>query len=220
MLEIACFNASSAIAAAKAGADRIELCADYGAGGVTPSMSCVHEVHDAVSIPINIMIRPRAGNFNYTAAEFSQMKFEIEEFKELASGFVFGILDSGKRVDEGRNRELVELAAALPCTFHRAIDEVDDLSRAVESVIACGFRSILTSGGEKSASEGADKVAELQEERGQKISLILGGGVRSSNAARLKEKTAVSWLHSAAITKLGEDADTAEVRLMRQALKG
>jgi copper homeostasis protein len=220
MLEIACFNTSSASAATEAGADRIELCIDYAAGGVTPPVSCVREVLAAVSsIPVMAMIRPRAGDFDYTAAEFMQMKSEIRALKELANGFVFGILDSEKCIDEARNRELVELAAPLPCTFHRAIDEVEDLGRAVESVIACGFKNILTSGGEKSAAEGAETVSELQGRYGEHINLILGGGVRSANLAELKEKTAVSWFHSAAITKPGEDADVKEVRSMREALR-
>ena len=220
MLEIACFNTSSASAAAEAGADRIELCMNYADGGVTPPTSCVLEVLDAVSpIPVMTMIRPRAGDFDYTAAEFAQMRSEIEALKDLANGFVFGVLDSEKRVDEARNRELVELAAPLPCTFHRAIDEVKDLERAVESVIACGFKNILTSGGEKSAAEGAGVVSKLQGRYGQHINLILGGGVRSANLAELKEKTAVPWFHSAAITKPGEDADVEEVRSTLQALE-
>jgi copper homeostasis protein len=219
MLEIACFNAPSAIAAARAGADRIELCIDYAAGGITPPMSCVREVLPAVcSTPVMIMIRPRGGDFNYTTAEFAQMKIEIDALKDLANGFVFGILDSEKHVDEARNRELVELAAPLPCTFHRAIDEVEDLGRAVKSVIACGFTNILTSGGGKSAAEGAETVSELQARFGQHINLVLGGGVRSANLAELKAKTAVPWFHSAAITEPGEEADVGEVRSMRQAL--
>jgi copper homeostasis protein len=218
MLEIACFNASSALSAGRAGADRIELCADYAAGGVTPPISWIHEVCQAVSIPVNVMIRPRAGDFSYTAAEFEQMKHDIGALRDSASGFVFGILDSEKHVDEARNKELVELAAPLPCTFHRAIDEVEELGRAVESVIRCGFTSILTSGGEKSAAEGAERATELQEHYGQDISLILGGGVRSANLAELKERTAVPWLHSAAITRPGEDVDSEEVRTMQQAL--
>ena len=226
MLEIACFSASSAIRAAKAGADRIELCADYAAGGVTPPLSTLHNIRDELqkshkyvqkektkAVPINVMIRPRGGDFNYSAAEFSQMRSNMEMFKdsEAVDGFVFGILDEEKRIDAARNRELVEIAWPLPCTFHRAIDEVNDLDTAVSTIIDLGFQSILTSGGARNAIQGADKVSQLQEKYGDRISLILGGGVRSANVVGLKEKTEVGWVHSAAILVTGEEVDENEV---------
>jgi copper homeostasis protein len=220
MLEIACFNSVSAIAAAKTGADRIELCADYAAGGVTPSLSALQDVRKETTIPINIMIRPRAGNFNYSDEEFQQMKREIEMFKVFAGGVVFGILDSSHRINTARNRELVENAAPLPCTFHRAIDEVEEMDEAVEEIIRCGFKSILTSGGMRSALEGAERVGRLQEKFGTRISLVLGGGVRGANAEELKRRTGVQWLHSAAITKPGEDVDEEEVKNIQRILAG
>ncbi|KAG9190211.1 hypothetical protein G6011_08299 [Alternaria panax] len=218
MLEIACFNAPSAVSAARAGADRIELCANYSAGGVTPSLSTLQDVLGETTIPINVMIRPRAGNFDYSDEEFTVIKNEMEMFKPLASGFVFGILDTNRRVDSTRNRELVEAAAPLPCTFHRAIDEAEDLEEAVETVVRCGFKSILTSGGAKSALQGADKLRQLQSRFGADLSLIAGGGVRSTNIEELKTRTHITWLHSAAITAPGEDADGQEVSKMQEEL--
>lgn len=100
------------------------------------------------------------------------------EIHTLITELLLGILESKNRVDPTRNAELVELAAPLPCTFHRAIDEVDDLDEALRIVINCGFKSILTSGGESNAVAGAAKVAHLQAKFGSQISLILGGGAR------------------------------------------
>lgn len=217
MLEIACFNSSSAFFAAQAGADRIELCADYVVGGITPPLSSFQRARQLTRIPINVMIRPRAGDFTYSKEEFEKMKAEILLFKPFASGFVFGILELDERVDEARNRELVELAAPLPCTFHRAVDEVEDMDAAVGSIISCGFRSILTSGGAKTAVEGAETVAKLQKKYAAEIVFILGGGVRSTNLEELKNHGAW-WLHSAAITRPGEDVDDAEVKKMQQIL--
>ncbi|KAH8724397.1 copper homeostasis protein CutC [Phaeosphaeriaceae sp. PMI808] len=218
MLEVACFTVSSAISAARAGADRLELCADYSAGGITPSMHSLLQIRKETDIPINIMIRPRAGNFHYSAAGFEQMRHDIALFATLASGFVFGILDIHGHVDVARNSELVDIASPLPCTFHRAIDEAADLDEAVEMVIACGFKSLLTSGGKKNAEEGAERVKHLQEKFGKKVSLIVGGGVRSSNAAVLTRRVGVQWVHSAAITKAGEEVDVEEVIKMKDAL--
>ncbi|KAF2445996.1 hypothetical protein P171DRAFT_431368 [Karstenula rhodostoma CBS 690.94] len=219
MLEIACFNVSSAIAAAEAGADRIELCADYAAGGVTPSVDALIEVRRSTTIPINVMIRPRPGDFVYTTLQHYQMKLDILNSKPTASGFVFGILDSENRVDEARNRELVDMAAGLPCTFHRAFDMVPEQAEAVESLIRCGFTSILTSGGQVDAVSGAGCVAQLQKDFGDRITFILGGGVRSSNLAALRQQTTVPWYHSAAITQPGETVDPDEVSNLQSILK-
>jgi copper homeostasis protein len=104
------------------------------------------------------------------------------------------------------------MAKPLPCTFHRAIDEVKDLGEATEKVIECGFKSILTSGGMKNALEGAEKVQQLQIRYGERVSLILGGGVRSTNVQELRRRTGVEWLHSAAITMPGEDVDEEEIK--------
>lgn len=239
MLEIACFNAPSAIAAAKAGASRIELCADYAAGGVTPILSTLHSIREELDassnrtspdespssshdrVPINVMIRPRGGDFTYSTAELSEMKSNIEWFKAAKSvdGFVFGVLISDNEVDNARNKELVEAASPLPCTFHRAIDEVEDLDAAVEAVIECGFTSILTSGGAKTATEGRDRVAQLQRKFGERISIILGGGVRSANVLELRNDTGVEWLHSAAITGTDEEINGQEVQRMIEILQ-
>ncbi|CAA9957388.1 hypothetical protein P3342_001181 [Pyrenophora teres f. teres] len=218
MLEIACFNPHSAIAAAKSGAHRIELCADYAAGGVTPSLSALQQVRKETSIPVNVMIRPRGGDFNYSDRDFQRMKQEVENLSSLATGFVFGILDSTHRLDKHRNCELVEIASPLPCTFHRAIDQVEDFEEAVEAVIYCGFKSILTSGGKNTALEGAKELHHLQTRFGTRISLIAGGGVRSTNAEELKRRTGVQWLHSAAITQSGEDVDDEEVKKLHKIL--
>jgi copper homeostasis protein len=220
MLEIACFTTSSAITAARSGADRIELCADYSAGGVTPSMHTLLAIRREVRhVPMNIMIRPRAGNFHYSTAEFEHMRHDIAMFATLASGFVFGILDANGRVDVARNSELVDIAAPLPCTFHRAIDEAGDMDEAVEKVVACGFKSILTSGGEKTAEQGLERVRRLQEKFGKRVSLVVGGGIRSGNVGEVKRRTGVEWVHSAAITGYAEEVDGEEVEKMKRLLR-
>lgn len=218
MLEIACFNGPSAILAAESGADRIELCADYAAGGVTPPIEWLDEVRNVTDIPVHVMVRPRGGDFVYNDNEFEQMENDLMSFKSIASGFVFGLLDTSNNIDAARNRHLVRLAAPLPCTFHRAIDGTLDLDKALEQVIDCGFHSVLTSGGGKSASDGADTVAGLQKRFGQRISIIVGGGIRSSNLMEVKRSTVVPWFHSAAITQRGEVVDSEEIVKMQAVL--
>ena len=175
--------------------------------------------NDENNIPINIMIRPRAGDFRYCAAEFEQMRHDIALFSHLASGFVFGILDANGRVDVARNAELVDIAEPLPCTFHRAVDETPDLEEAVEMVVGCGFKSVLTSGGGKTAEEGVERIKQLQEKFGGRVSLVVGGGVRSGNVEGLKRRTGVEWVHSAAVTGEGEEVDGEEVRRIQGVLE-
>jgi copper homeostasis protein len=218
MLEIACFNFDSAVGAAGGGADRIELCTNYTAGGLTPSLDTLHQIRKETTKPVNVMIRPRAGDFLYSYGEFEQMKRDIHTFGAEASGFVFGILDEHNRVDEVRNGELVKLAAPLPCTFHRAFDQLVDMPTAIEQLVTCGFRAILTSGGPSDAVTGASTVAQLQKDYGHVITIIIGGGVRSSNVGVLKEKTGVQWYHSAAILGHGEMVDVGEVERLQAQL--
>ncbi|KIA85201.1 copper homeostasis protein CutC [Flavobacterium sp. AED] len=216
-LEIACFNLQSVIIAQENGADRVELCANMKEGGTTPDFEITKAVRKILSIDLNVMIRPRGGNFVYSDGEFEEMKTEIEEFKKLdVDGFVFGILKEDGSVNNEQNAALVVLAHPFPCTFHRAFDVVKDVNQSLESVIECGFKTILTSGQEKNVVEGIDVLAELVEKANNRITIMPGGGLRSFNIALLKQKTNASFYHSSAITDSSETANGDEV----QALKG
>ncbi|MFV5699482.1 copper homeostasis protein CutC [Flavobacterium sp. ZT3R17] len=215
-LEIACFNLQSAIIAQQNGADRVELCANMKEGGTTPHFEITKTAREVLSIDLNVMIRPRGGNFVYSDDEFEQMKTEIGQFKKLdVDGFVFGILNKNGSVNKEQNKELVALAHPFPCTFHRAFDEVKDVNQSLESVIECGFKSILTSGQEKNVVEGIAVLAELIEKSNNRITIIPGGGLRSSNIALLKQKTNATFYHSSAITDSSETANGDEVKALK-----
>ncbi|KAF2424888.1 hypothetical protein EJ08DRAFT_723129 [Tothia fuscella] len=199
-LEIACFNVESALIAVKAGANRIELCAGASVGGTTPSLEDLEYIKARVDIPVSVMIRPRGGNFVYSIQELQRIEEDIKQFRSLADGFVFGVLDSNGHVDKTVNRRLVDLAAGTPCTFHRAFDEIADLVKGAENVIECGFAAILTSGGEIDAVKGSDGIAEVVKRTKGRLDVITGGGVRSRNIWEIKEKTGGYWFHSSAIT--------------------
>ncbi|KAL1957079.1 hypothetical protein VTO42DRAFT_6337 [Malbranchea cinnamomea] len=219
LLEIACFNRSSALVAQTAGADRIEFCDNMAVGGITPSLDLLLEIRNSIKIPVYVMIRPRGGNFVYTEGEFETMKSDLVRFKEVADGFVFGILDSNGNVDVERNRELVELAQQSPCTFHRAFDETMDPASALEDVIRCGFEAVLTSGGQTSALAGIDMLSKLVEQAKDRIEIMPGGGVRSSNVWQLKARTGARWYHSSAITQEGDTADAVEIENLKIQLR-
>jgi copper homeostasis protein len=197
LLEISVESVEAAAAAERGGADRIELCSELSVGGLTPDLALIRAVREQIQIPIFVMIRPRAGDFVYSPAEFTQMKERITAAKQAgASGLVFGILKPNHIIDIARTRELVELAQPLPVTFHRAFDACPNLSQALEDVVRCGASRILTSGGAASAPEGAAKIKALVAAAGQRITIVPGAGISAGNILQLAAGTRAREFHS------------------------
>jgi copper homeostasis protein len=217
-LEIACFNIASAIIAQQAGANRIEFCADMNVGGVTPKLADFILLKSKIHIPVFVMIRTRGGNFVYSNEEFEQMKNDILEFKNAGTdGFVFGILTENNEVNAIQNKELVQLANPLPCTFHRAFDEINNQMDALDKIIECGFSTILTSGNVNNALEGLSSLKALASKANDKICIMPGGGVRANNIEILKENIATNWFHSSAVLQ-NETANMDEVFMLKSKL--
>lgn len=223
LLEIACFNAESALIAQEAGADRVELCKEQALGGTTPLLATFKSLKDALDIPIYVMIRPHGRDFTYTDEEYRDMDQAIEIFKqEGAQGFVFGILNEHGTVDKERCRGLVLKAENRPCTFHRAYDEIleIDMLGQLEVLIEAGFRAVLTSGGRRNAVEGKEMLTKLVAAAQGRIDVIVGGGVRASNLEMLREDISAPAYHSSAIVDIkgGEIASRDEVKLLERFL--
>lgn len=219
-LEIACFNLESAVIAQQNGADRAELCEGIEVGGTTPNFEDTTKVRQLIDIDLNVMIRPRGGDFVYSDTEFEQMKLEITEFKKLnINGFVFGILDENNKIDIERNTELVNLAKPFPCTFHRAFDEVIDYEQALEVVISCGFSTILTSGTHSNVMDGIDVLKKLVFQAQNRITIMPGGGLRSTNINHVQEVTQATFYHSSAIIDGTQIANSEEIFKLKSNLK-
>ena len=195
MLEIACFEITSAETAMKSMADRIEFCAHFELGGTTPDFYEFLHLKRTYKTPIYVMIR----------------------FKEAgADGFVFGILDSHNEIDEAKNAELLELAGEIPCTFHRAFDRTSDLEKSIEILIKLGFKTVLTSGGKSDAIQGKENLKNLIEKYGDQIEILIGGGVRSENISALKKLTGGTSFHSSAILKYDTFVTEGEIKKLKQ----
>lgn len=219
-LEIACFNLESALIAQKAGANRVELCADMSVGGTTPTIEMIQQAQENLTIEINVMIRPRGGNFVYSDSELEQMKSDIEIIKKLGiNGFVFGILNEDNTINIERNKELVELAKPLSCTFHRAFDAVLDYEKALGDVISFGFSTILTSGTFSNVMEGKDVLRQLVIQANNRIEIMPGGGLRSNNISELNDMVNANWYHSSAITDGSETANQEEIIQLKKKLQ-
>ena len=219
-IEIACFNFESALLAQKAGADRVELCANISVGGTTPSIEIIQQARKNLTIDFYVMIRPRGGNFVYSELELDQMKSEIETIKKLdVNGFVFGILNEDKTINIEQNKALVELAKPFPCTFHRAFDAVSNYELALEEVISCGFSTVLTSGTFSNVMEGKEVLKKLVIQSKNRIEIMPGGGLRSTNISELNQIVNANWYHSSAITDGTEIANPEEIVQLKNKLK-
>ncbi|WP_277110682.1 copper homeostasis protein CutC [Chryseobacterium taklimakanense] len=219
MLEIACFEITSAETALRSVADRIEFCAEQQLGGITPNIDEFRYLKSVYRKPIYVMIRPKGGDFYYSDLEFEVMKKDLLQFKKSgADGFVFGILNSGNTIDIHRNKVLVDLAGDIPCTFHRAFDRTPDLDAAIKHLIDTGFKAVLTSGGKSSAMEGKENLRNLIEKYGSQIEILIGGGVRSGNITELKNFTKGTHFHSSAIPSYEVFASDEEIKKLKKSI--
>eukprot|EP01136_Pigoraptor_vietnamica_P016279 Opistho-1_new@4765 len=199
LLEICVFNTATAIAAEKAGADRIELCENYANGGTTPSYGYLKTVREQISIPVFPMIRPRGGDYFHSADEIDIIRKDILLCKELGfEGVVFGLLNQDGTIDRDNTARLTEAAYPLEVTFHRAFDRCKEPFEALETIIACGCNRILTSGQEPKVMEGLALVKQLVEQANDRIIIMPGSGLNSSNVASIIRTAGVSEVHTSA----------------------
>jgi copper homeostasis protein len=226
LLEISVETAEAAVAAERGGAHRIELCAELSLGGLTPGEELMRQARQQVRLPIFAMIRPRAGDFIYSQEEMAQIRRAIATAERLGmDGVVLGLLTEDSRVDVQRTRELVKLAQPLPVTFHRAFDDVADLDAALEDVIETSAARILTSGGAPTAPQGIGALAKLVAAAGNRITIVPGSGVNSSNILEVAQHTQAREFHSGLGTRIpyGSRNDALvedEVRKMAHVLAG
>src|ERR1051325_8332190 len=191
-IEICIDAIDSALAAQNGGALRVELCSNLLEGGVTPSAGLITIVRKKISIGLQVIIRPRGGEFCYNDDEFQTMKQDIATAKSCgADGIVIGLLNEDGSVDVPRTSELVHLSHPLPVTFHRAFDVATDLPKALEDVIATGAKRILTSGGQPSALKGVESLAQLVRQSAARIIILAAGSIKGSNARQVVDKPGV-----------------------------
>jgi copper homeostasis protein len=164
---------------------------------VTPSAGLISTVRSRVGIDLNVMIRPRGGDFCYSPEEFETMEQDALTAKQLgADGIVFGILQEDGHVDVERARHLVNIARPLKATFHRAFDMSRDLDKALDAIIAAGADRVLTSGGEQKVEEGISSVQRLNRAANGRIAIMAGGGITEANVHRVLETTKVREIHA------------------------
>jgi copper homeostasis protein len=203
LIEAVVDSLDAALTAEAAGADRLELCSGLELGGLTPGAGLVASVCLAVQIPVHVLLRTRGGDFLCTDAEFETLLVEAEAARAMgAAGIVAGILLPNGCIDLERMRILVQAAAPMPVTFHRAFDRVADHQSSVAALLQTGCNRLLSSGFCGAASEGAAELRWLRERLGEKVVVMPGGGVTASNVAQIAEITGAKEFHFSAIQQV------------------
>ncbi|MCY6356124.1 copper homeostasis protein CutC [Clostridium sp. ZS2-4] len=196
LIEVCVDSVESAIAAEKGGANRVELCTNLAEGGTTPSTGCIELVRRNIDIDLNVIVRPRGGDFCYSNFEFEVMKRDIRMAKKLGvNGVVIGILKEDGNIDIQRTKEIVELARPMSVTFHRAFDMTCDPFKALEEIIQLNIDRVLTSGHEKTAFEGEKLISRLVEKAEDNLIIMPGGGVNEENIEEIKNITGAREYH-------------------------
>ena len=177
----------------------MELCAGIPEGGTTPSYGMIRNARESISIALNVIIRPRGGDFLYSESEIKEMIYDIHAAKRLgADGLVFGCLNPDGDVDIDAMKILMDAAGDTPVTFHRAFDHTKDPLKALEDIISLGCARILTSGCRPTALEGAQLLAKLVEKAGERIIIMPGCGVREGNIAEIARLSGAREFHFSA----------------------
>jgi copper homeostasis protein len=197
LVEVAIETPGEARDAELAGAGRLELCANLGAGGTTPSAGMIDTVLERARVPVFVIIRPRGGGFCYDRNELASMRRDIAAARAAgAGGIVSGVLTEDGRIDREALPPLLDASGSLPFTFHRAFDFTRGLEEALDLLISLGVERVLTSGGAATALSGAARVASLVARAGDSLTIMAGGGVRADHVARLVAETGVREVHA------------------------
>lgn len=198
LLEVCAGDIDSVVAAKLGGADRVELCSALACGGITPSIGLIRAAKGVEGIGVNVLIRPREGDFIYSPREADIILADIEAAREAgADGVVVGALTPEGDIDIPLTRRMIEAAGDMSVTFHRAFDLCRNPLEALDAVAALGCDRLLTSGQAQTAIAGAELLRSLVDMKTGVI-IMAGGGVNPDNAAELVQSTGVSEIHASA----------------------
>lgn len=198
LLEICVDDLAGVRAAAEGGADRVELCSALALGGLSPSPAFAAAAVES-GLVVHAMIRPRAGDFVYSMDE---MELMIAEIRAAAFAGVAGVVVGATREDGSPDRDalarLRDAASDIDIVLHRAIDLAPNPCAAVELAASLGFDHVLSSGGARTATEGAATLSAMVEAAAGRIDIMAGSGVTADNIAELVRTTGVHAVHASA----------------------
>lgn len=196
LLEICADSFESARRASENGADRIELCANLILGGTSPSPWLVRQAVERLNTPVNVLIRPRFGDFCFTIEEKEEILGQIADCAAAgASGVVIGALNPDGTLDREFLAQCMTHAEGMTVTLHRCFDVCRDPVEALEQAVMLGIHTILTSGQEAGAVKGIPLLAELNQKAAGRIHLLAGSGVSAGNIPQIYAETGIRHFH-------------------------
>lgn len=175
-----------------AGVDRVELCAALELGGLSPGAGLLQAAAQAARgrSAVMVMVRPRAGDFCWSAAELGMICAEIAQVRALGlEGVVIGAATAQGTLDEAALARMVAAAAGMAVTLHRVVDLLPDPVQAVDVAARLGIGRILTSGGAARAEEGLATLARMARRAAAfgegRVRIMAGSGVTPALVAPL-----------------------------------
>lgn len=208
LLEACVDSVESALAAARGGADRLELCGNLIIGGTTPSPAVFETIRENSDIRIHALIRPRFGDFCYTDYEFEVIRREVRLFRRMgADGVVIGILRPDGTLNLEQMKRLMEEAEGMSVTLHRAFDVCRDPYEALEQVKALGIHTVLTSGQGNTCGEGREVLKNLVQQAGNGLSIMVGSGVNAEVIREMADYTGATAFHMSGKETLESDME-------------
>ncbi len=197
LIEACVDSYASCKAAADGGADRFELCAHLAIGGATPSHVVFEQVKRDFDVKINVLIRPRFGDFLYSDIEMEEMCKEIEFFRDNgANGVVIGALTEDGELDKEKMARMIDRAGNMDITLHRAFDMSRDPFATMEAAIELGCKTILTSGQQSDVVKGKELLKELYARANGRIDIMAGCGVKKWNIREVHDYTGIVVFHT------------------------
>ena len=186
MIECCANSITSALIGIKAGANRIELCADLKNGGITPKYSDIKRLRKLTNINLHVLILPIANKFICSKEDLKKIIKDIEFCKSIGiDGVVIGAINEDKSIDITKTKKMVDVARPMKVTFHRAFDTCLDLENNLEDIIKTGCDYLLTSGQYSNVNKGLENIAQLIKISKNRITILAGGGVNHKNIHEL-----------------------------------
>jgi copper homeostasis protein len=195
-IEVCVGSLARAVASEKAGADRIELNQALELDGLTPSPGLFSLVFESLRIPVIAMVRPRAGDFFYSAGEWRTMLRDASWLLEQGvDGLAFGALSDRQQVDVERCLQMRRLSEGRELVFHKAFDDISDPLQGLEALVDLGMDRVMTSGQAPTAIEGAPIIAKLLHQSRGRIGILPAGRIDSRTTGELIQRTGCRQVH-------------------------
>lgn len=196
LLEVIACSVTDAVEARKGGANRLEIVRDLKRGGLTPTFELVHEIKQAVDLPLRVMLRESDGFATSGPHEIDRLCVAAERFASLGvDGFVLGFLHSGE-VDVELTRRVLACAPQMRATFHHAFENASDKLRALSAIKHLPqVDRVLSNGGTDDLQLRVQRLGAYAETAAPELIILAGGGIDGDAIVHIARETRIREFH-------------------------